>query len=130
MEETLKQHGAISWSELMTTDVGAAKDFYAKLFGWTTEEMPMEGEGMSYSVVKAGDREIGGMMPIPPEASGTPPMWGSYVTVKDVDATARQAKELGATLIVEPRDIPDTGRFCVIQDPQGAVISAITYRNG
>lgn len=130
MEEMLKQHGAISWSELMTTDVGAAKDFYAKLFGWTTEDMPVEGEGMTYSVVKASNREIGGMMPIPPEAQGTPPMWGSYVTVDDVDATARQAKELGARLIVDPRDIPNVGRFCVIQDPQGAVISAITYQNG
>lgn len=114
MEEMLKQPGAISWSELMTTDVGAAKDFYAKLFGWTTEDMAMEGEGMPYAVVKAGTREIGGMMPIPPEAQGTPPMWGSYVTVDDVDATARQAKELGARLIVEPRDIPNVGRCYIL----------------
>lgn len=127
MDEQFKQHGAFSWCELMTTDVEAAKSFYAKLFGWDTEAMTMP--GMIYTVVKAGGKGIGGIMAMPPDApKGMPPMWGSYVTVNDVDATARTAQQLGAKLLVPPQDIPDVGRFCVIQDPQGAVISAITYK--
>lgn len=125
MDEQFRQHGAFSWYELMTTDVEAAKAFYAKLFGWGTEDMPMP--EMAYTVVKAGGKEIGGIMPMPKEAQGTPPMWGAYVTVDDVDLIAKTARQLGATLLVPPRDIPSVGRFCVIQDPQGAVISAITY---
>ena len=39
MDEPFKTHGVFSWFELMTTDPKAAKDFYTKLFGWTTEEM-------------------------------------------------------------------------------------------
>ena len=39
MEEPFKTHGAFSWFELLTTDAKAPKDFYTKLFGWTTEEM-------------------------------------------------------------------------------------------
>jgi predicted enzyme related to lactoylglutathione lyase len=66
-------------------------------------------------------------MTIPKEAQGTPPMWGTYVTVDDVDLTARTAEQLGAKILVPPMDIPTVGRFCVIQDPQGAVINAITY---
>jgi hypothetical protein len=61
------------------------------------------------------------------EYQGMPPMWGAYVTVDDVDLTARTAEQLGARLLVPPTDIPNVGRFCVIQDPQGAVINAITY---
>ena len=125
MNEQFKQHGAFSWSELMTTDIEAAKAFYANLFGWTLEDMPME--GMTYTVIKAGDKEVGGMMATPPEAEGSPPMWGTYVTVDDVDSIAQGALELGAPVVVEPRDIPEVGRFCVIRDPQGAFISAITY---
>ena len=68
------------------------------------------------------------MMTTPPEAQGAPPQWGCYVTVDDVDATAAQAAEMGGVVLMPPRDIPDVGRFCLIQDPQGAVISAITYR--
>ena len=33
-DEAFKQHGAVSWVELMTTDVEAAKNFYSKLFDW------------------------------------------------------------------------------------------------
>lgn len=125
MMDPFKQHGAFSWCELMTTDVEAAKKFYSRLFGWTAEDMPME--GMTYTVVKAGGQEVGGMMTISPEAEGTPPHWGTYVTVDDVNETAKTAEELGAKIIVPPTDIPDVGRFCVFQDPQGAVISIITY---
>jgi hypothetical protein len=84
--------------------------------------------GMTYTVVKAGATEVGGIMPMPPQASGTPPHWGTYVTVQDVDATARRAEALGAKICIPPTDIPNVGRFCTFQDPQGAVISAITYR--
>ncbi len=109
----------------MTTDVKAAKAFYSRLFGWDMEEMAMP--GMPYTVVKAGGKGIGGIMAMPQGAKEMKPAWGAYVTVEDVDATARTAQQLGAQLLVPPRDIPRVGRFCVIQDPQGAVISAITY---
>lgn len=125
MDEQFKQHGAFSWCELVTPDVEAAKAFYSRLFGWSLEDMEME--GTTYTVIKAGEREVGGMMATPSEAQGTPPTWGSYVTVDDVDSVAHTATELGATLVVEPRDIPGVGRLCVIRDPQGAFISAITY---
>jgi predicted enzyme related to lactoylglutathione lyase len=128
MKDPFKQHGAFSWFELMTTDTAGAKEFYSKLFGWETEEMSME--DMKYTVVKIGDEGVGGIMSIPPQAEGTPPNWGSYVTVDDVDATARMAEELGAKILVPLTDIPNVGRFFVLQDPQGAVISAITYAEG
>ena len=119
------RHGVFSWCELMTTDVDAAKRFYSKLLGWTTEDISMP--GMTYTIVKTGGTEIGGMMPVPPQAAGAPPHWGVYVTVDDVDATARKAEALGAKTLMPPTDIPNVGRFCTFQDPQGAVISAITY---
>lgn len=125
MENRFKQQGAFSWFELMTTDVEAAKDFYANLFGWDTEDMTMG--GMNYTVVKVGDEGMGGIMKVPPQAEGVPPNWGIYVTVDDVDATAAKAEEIGGKIMVPPTDIPTVGRFCVLQDPQGAAISAISY---
>lgn len=125
MDEKLKKHGAISWSELITTDVAGAKSFYSELFGWTYDDMPME-VGF-YSVFKANGEEIGGIMPLPPDAQQMPPCWGQYVTVDDVDAVAEKVLAKGGKIIMPPKDIPDVGRFCVIQDPQGAFISIITY---
>ncbi|SDB50301.1 hypothetical protein SAMN05660653_02488 [Desulfonatronum thiosulfatophilum] len=127
MSNKYETHGAFSWNELLTADVDGAKKFYGTLFGWEISGMPME--GMDYSVIKAGGEEVGGMMPMPSQVpAGTPPHWGTYVTVDDVDATAGKAKELGGRVLVPPTDIPGVGRFCVLQDPQGAVISAITYK--
>ena len=94
-------------------------------FGWQTEDYP-GGEG--YVMVKVGGEAVGGMMAEPPECAGMPPAWGLYVTVDDVDATAQQVEALGGKLLRAPEDIPDIGRFCVLQDPQGATLCAITYR--
>lgn len=127
-EDCNRQHGAFSWCELMTTDVDAAKKFYGQLFGWQMQDVPVEGE--SYTLLSAGGKAQGGIMAMPPQAKGMPPCWGVYVTVDDVDATARLAAELGAKTIVPPTDIPGVGRFHVLQDPQGAVISVITYKVG
>ena len=123
-DNAMVRHGAFSWCELMTTDVQAATQFYTELLGWTTEEVP----GMAYTVVQTGGVSIGGIMAIPSQAAGATPHWGTYVTVDDVDATAHKAQELGAKTIVPLTDIPNVGRFYTFQDPQGAVISIITYR--
>jgi len=123
--DVFRTHGAFSWSELMTPDPKAATAFYGELFGWTvsTEKMP-DGD---YHLLKVGETSVGGMMGMPPGKGPMPPMWGSYVTVDDVDATARRCTELGGKVLVPPTDIPSVGRFAMLQDPQGATISAITY---
>jgi predicted enzyme related to lactoylglutathione lyase len=126
MSDAYTTHGAFSWNELMTTDPEKAKAFYAALLGWTLEEAPMG--HTHYTLVKVGDRPVGGIMGIPPQApAGMPPNWGTYVTVDDVDAAAKKAAELGGHVCVEPTDIAGVGRFCVVADPQGAVLSLITY---
>jgi predicted enzyme related to lactoylglutathione lyase len=125
MDEAAQKHGAFSWFELMTTDVEAAKKFYTALFGWEAEEAPME--GTNYTVLKVGGKPVAGMMAMPPEVQGMPPAWSIYITVKDVDATAKQVEELGGKVLRPPADIPKVGRFCVLSDPTGAYICAITY---
>lgn len=125
MINPFQQHGAFSWAELMTTDVKGAEDFYTKLFGWTMADGPVD--GMEYRVISAGGQGVGGIMTLPPGKEQMPPNWGTYVTVEDVDATAKMAQELGGKVLMPPQDIPTVGRFTLLQDPQGAVISAISY---
>ncbi|HJV34819.1 MAG TPA: VOC family protein [Geomonas sp.] len=127
MTDEFRKQGAFSWFELSTTDVRAAEAFYTRLFGWTTE--PWTGEE-SYRLIKVDGKEVGGIVQTRADESSRPMGWGIYVTVTDVDATARKASELGGKLLVRPTDIPRVGRFCVIQDPQGGVITAITYARG
>jgi predicted enzyme related to lactoylglutathione lyase len=123
--EAMKQHGAFSWNELLTTDVQGAKAFYGELLGWTLQDTSEH--GVEYTIIKAGENQVGGIMAIPAEAKGMPAAWGAYVTVNDVDKMAARAEKLGGRICVPPRDIPGVGRFALIQDPQGAMVSLITY---
>lgn len=120
----MKTHGAFSWNELMTNDVDGAKTFYQGLLGWELTDMDTS---CGYSMAKVGDMEVAGIMATPKEAEGMPPMWGAYVTVDDVDAIQNKVTKLGGKVMVPPQDIPDVGRFLVMQDPQGAILMLITY---
>ncbi len=51
---------------------------------------------------------------------GQPPVWSSYVTVDDADATAAKVREAGGTVIAEPMDVMDLGRMAIFMDPTGA----------
>jgi predicted enzyme related to lactoylglutathione lyase len=124
--DAYKTHGAFSWNELMTTDPAGALAFYRALFGWASQDMDM-GTG-PYHVVKVGDTPVGGVMGMPPDAApGTPPCWGSYVTVTDCDATVAQCTALGGRVLMPPTDVPTVGRMAVLQDPQGAVFNVMAY---
>lgn len=124
MTNPMKQHGAFSWNELLTTDVEGAKAFYSALFNWQMEDL---NNAMPYTMAKIEDEECAGIMDTPPEVKGMPAMWGAYVTVNDVDASAKQCELLGGKILLEAKDIPNVGRFCVIADPQGAMLTIITY---
>ena len=104
-------------NELMTPDVPRALAFYEGVVGYDHDTRDMGAQG-SYYLLKIGARMRAGLMhsPIP----NTPPMGVPYVAVADCDATAAQARPLGAQLIVEPTDIPNVGHFATLLDPQGA----------
>jgi predicted enzyme related to lactoylglutathione lyase len=119
--------GSFCWNELATPDSKKAGDFYGGLFGWQQDVQEMG--PMKYTLFTNGGKPAGGMYEPTPEMGPIPPNWLVYFAVDDADAKAEKAKGLGATIIVPPQDIPGTGRFSVIQDPQGAVFGIIKLLN-
>ena len=120
----MTERGEFVWYELMTTDAEGAKAFYTDVVGWGTS--PFEGSPVPYTMWMKGESAVGGVMDLPDEArqAGAPPHWLGYVAVPDVDAAAEKAQELGGRVIHGPHDIPEVGRFAILADPQGAVVSA------
>jgi predicted enzyme related to lactoylglutathione lyase len=112
---------AFCWEELMSSDPEAAAKFYAGLFGYTVDSTDMGPIG-TYRILKTGDRMRAGIMKLPPQGPQQS-HWLEYIAVKDVDASTRNAREIGAKTLVEPTDIPKIGRFSVIADPTGAAIA-------
>jgi predicted enzyme related to lactoylglutathione lyase len=112
----------------MTTDVEAAKAFYTEVIGWTVKG----GEGAEpYYMWTVGERPVGGLMTLPPEARqyGAPPHWLGYLGTPDVDATVGQAQQLGASVLVPTQEIPGVGRFAIVADPQRAALGVFAMAN-
>lgn len=116
-------HGVPSWVDLSTTDPAAAKAFYSALFDWTYEDNPTD-QGGVYTMARKGGNDAAGLSEQPAEQAqmGIPPMWNSYVSVDDLDATAAKVEGAGGGVMAAPFDVMDFGRMAVITDPSGAVV--------
>jgi predicted enzyme related to lactoylglutathione lyase len=117
-------HGRFAWYELMTTDVAAAKAFYAEVVGWGTQDASTP--ELAYAFFTTGRGSVGGLMDLPGEARkmGATPRWMGYVGVDDVDVTADRIKRLGGAVYVPPTDT-NIGRISVVADPQTATLALI-----
>lgn len=113
--------GTFCWNELMTADAARAKAFYAALFGWKMGDMPMGAD--VYTILKRGDKDIGGLMQIRADMGPMPSHWLAYVEVADVDAATAKAGKLGGRVHVAGMDIPGIGRFGIFEDPTGAKLA-------
>jgi len=111
--------GRFVWHDLSTTDVEKAKDFYAQLFGWETEVWK-PGE-MDYPMIKANGQQHGGFGPA---QQGMPSAWLGHVVVEDLDAVVEKVPSAGGSILGEAMEIPEVGRFAIVRDPDGAVVSA------
>jgi uncharacterized protein len=116
--------GRFVWYELMTTDVAAARVFYAKVLGW--EALDASTPDLAYTLFTADETSVGGLMDLPKEGRkmGATPRWMGYVGVNDVDATAHRIKQLGGAVYVPPTD-SNIGRISVVADPQMATLALV-----
>lgn len=114
-------HGEYIWYELMTPDPEGAKKFYDDVVGWNIGAKP-DGE-MDYRMIGCGEGFVGGVLGLSDAmiAGGAFPTWLGYIGVDDVDAATKAAADSGATVTMQPFDIP-AGRIAMISDPQGAAI--------
>jgi hypothetical protein len=118
-----------AWNELTSSDPERAKQFYAEVFGWTYEVMPMGGHG--YAVVQGGDSGgLAGIMGRPEELPAhVPDSWSVYFQVADIAAKFAAVQEQGGQVCFGPQTIPGMGltigglmhptggMFCLMQPP-------------
>lgn len=132
-EFEIPKSGQLCWYELATQDLSKVKDFYSEIFGWKLEQSKLT--DMNYSEIHTDNKAVGGMLQMTDEwkmldtGEFLPSHWMTYIAVDDVDATAEKAKSLGANVCVQPVDVPNIGRFSVINDPQGATFTIIKFVN-
>lgn len=109
--------GSMCWVDLGTSDMSGAMSFYGELFGWKPEGAPNEDFGGYVNMMLNGKR-VAGIAPVmSPEQ---PVVWSNYVAVDDADKTTELVREAGGTVIVEPMQVGDYGKFGFFIDTSGA----------
>ena len=119
--------------EIHASDVGAAKTFYAGLFGWSFA--PMEGaEDIDYHLI-SGENLGGGtaltagiMRRMGDAPANGAPVRGGTMTfdVTDCDKSYAWALANGGAEALPPQDYPGVGRCAYVEDGQGNIVGMIT----
>lgn len=126
--------GSFCWTEIASGDAAKCKQFYSNVFGWAFNDSQAQAGPFEYHEFSTGGGyPAGGLYEISPEMrseGASPPHFISYVAVEDVDENAELAKSLGGKVLKGPMDIPNTGRFAIIQDPTGGTIATFKMQAG
>jgi predicted enzyme related to lactoylglutathione lyase len=102
--------------ELHTGDLLEARTLYAELCGWRPHWI--ETQAGSYLSVELGDGLGGGIV----ECGAGRPLWLPYVEVAEIVDTTDRALDLGASVLVAPREGP-AGWRSVVATPVGGEIA-------
>lgn len=119
----MSYHGNPCWYELGTSDLHAAGDFYGSILGWKVEDSGME--GFAYHLASSDGDRVAGLMSNAGQPGDPPPNWLIYFAVDDCNQAAAGIEASGGKILKEPDDIPGTGRYSVVADPQGAVFGLL-----
>jgi uncharacterized protein len=114
VEESLAQHGKVSYIEIPAADIAASAAFYEKVFGWETEVRSAE-----LGSFRAPGDVIGHLATgrsISREAGIAP-----YIYVEAIEDTVALIKENGGEIVREP--YPEGNlRVATFRDPAGNLL--------
>ena len=113
--------------EIPADDPEKLAAFYTQMFDWKIEKM------------QGGGEEYWGITTVPVDNKGMPTEPGvnggmmarqvpqqapvNYISVDSVDESVAKAKALGATVVVEKKEVPGMGWFAQLIDPQGNIFA-------
>ena len=102
--------------ELHTGDLARACEFYGRLFGWRSEVIDSDG-CPPYRAL-----DVGGLGGGVVECETPRPLWLPYVEVGEIRGATDRARDLGAAVLMEPREGP-AGWRSVVASPAGAQVA-------
>ena len=102
--------------ELHTADQVRACAFYAELLHWRPELV--RAAAGSYLALDTGPLLGAGVV----ECRTRRPLWLPYVEVDEIDQATERARQLGALVLLEPREGP-SGRRSVVSSPEAGEIA-------
>ncbi|HEX2842312.1 VOC family protein [Hyphomicrobium sp.] len=127
------QVGSVWWSELVSSDPARSRDFYASVFGWApkvvsaedTSRAPDPGEAEYTIFMRDGVEVAGAAAAENKRPDDIKPGWVTYIQVANVDQAVVEALKKGGKILKAPFDDGNSGRFAIIQDPDGIAVGLV-----
>ena len=111
--------GKVGWIDMTVENASVIRDFYSAVVGLKPEEVSM-GDYADYNMtMPASGEPVAGVCHARGGNADLPSGWLIYFVVDDVGQSAEVCRDNGGKIVVEPRGLAG-GRFCVIEDPNGA----------
>ena len=127
-EQEKPEIGSVGWFDLTVPNTEEVRDFYNKVIGWQHEAVSMaDGEYNDYNMkAPASGLTVTGICHSRGVNADLPAQWLLYINVADIDKSIQECRENGGRVIAGPKDMGKFGRYCVIEDPAGAVCALFT----
>lgn len=113
--------------EIPTDDHARAKRFYAEVFGWQVQDMPMAGDEVyTFAITSPVDEKFqhresgainGGMFKRSPGLPVDKPV--ITIGVESIDDHVKTIEAAGGTLVVPKGEVPDMGYYAYFKDTEG-----------
>jgi uncharacterized protein len=120
-----KKMGAIEWCDLTVENAEQVKNFYCKVVGWESTPVSM-GDYNDFNINLPGtENTVAGVCHARGSNSSLSAQWLMYVRVESVAESAENCQKLSGKVLDGPRSM-GSSQFCVIQDPEGAVLALMS----
>lgn len=116
--------GRPNWADLVTTDLGVARAFYAGLLGWDLRpryEIGTDLERDDALMARVEGLPVAGILQMPPAILGRS-TWSISLATADIEATLAAVVAAGGVVLTPPTAVGDEGVFAAVRDPAGAVV--------
>lgn len=110
----------VGWFEVLGKDRKKLQGFYSDLFDWKIDDNPE----MKYGMVQSGEGIPGGIGESPDGGAGHVTF---YVSVDDVNESAKKAEELGGKTVMPATDLPQV-TIALVADPEGHTVGLMKMR--
>ena len=114
--------GSIWWTEVLSNDYAALKDFYRGVFQWTFVETAKFAPHLLYITCMNGEKQAGGILPTGPHWN-VDARWQVLFAVEHLETSIADVVAGGGSVEFGPNEVPAAGRFAVVRDPQGALFA-------
>ncbi|MFZ1291590.1 MAG: VOC family protein [Melioribacteraceae bacterium] len=112
--------GKIGWIDLTTENAEEIRDFYSKVTGWKFNNISM-GDYNDYVMLSPNNEPVSGICHKLGSNKDLPNQWLIYITVENLEQSLEECLKLGGKIISGPKNYGNTAKYCIIEDPSGAV---------